>query len=80
MHIQTFIAILLVVIISLTSGATINNIGDETEVLPLRVTCDIASISAFGVSFGDSLCAANCIRLGYKGGYCNSQKVCNCRR
>uniref|UniRef100_U5EZQ3 Putative defensin isoform a1 n=1 Tax=Corethrella appendiculata TaxID=1370023 RepID=U5EZQ3_9DIPT len=40
-----------------------------------RATCDLAS--AWGVSH--TLCAANCLRLGKKGGYCNSQQVCVCR-
>nr|AWH62997.1 defensin [Perna viridis] len=40
-----------------------------------RATCDLFSI--FGV--GDSACAAHCLVLGHRGGYCNSQSVCICR-
>lgn len=40
---------------------------DET-----RLTCDLFA--------SEQLCAANCIRLGKPGGYCNSQKVCVCRQ
>lgn len=37
-----------------------------------KVTCDILG--------SDAACAAHCIALGYRGGYCDSQKVCRCRR
>ena len=44
-----------------------NNIEKET-----RITCDILG--------SDAMCAAHCIGHGFAGGYCNSQKVCVCRR
>ncbi|KAJ6636553.1 U-Asilidin(12)-Dg3b [Pseudolycoriella hygida] len=37
-----------------------------------RVTCDLFA--------SEPLCAAHCLLIGYSGGYCNSQKVCTCRR
>ncbi|XP_053680250.1 defensin [Anopheles nili] len=40
-----------------------------------RATCDLAS--GFGV--GSSLCAAHCLALRKRGGYCNPQGVCVCR-
>ncbi|TMW45881.1 hypothetical protein DOY81_009036 [Sarcophaga bullata] len=40
-----------------------------------RATCDL--LSAAGVSH--SACAAHCILLGKRGGYCNSRAVCVCR-
>ncbi|XP_066270825.1 defensin, isoforms B and C-like isoform X4 [Branchiostoma lanceolatum] len=44
-----------------------------------RITCDLLSFSFAGASFGDSACAAHCLILGYRGGYCNGQNVCTCR-
>lgn len=40
-----------------------------------RATCDL--LSGFGVE--DSACAAHCIGLGKRGGYCDDKKVCRCR-
>ncbi|XP_055680861.1 U-Asilidin(12)-Dg3b-like [Lutzomyia longipalpis] len=40
-----------------------------------RVTCDLLGPTGWG----DALCAAHCIALGHKGGWCDSHKVCNCR-
>lgn len=36
------------------------------------VSCDIIG--------SDAVCAINCIRKGFRGGYCNDKKVCVCRR
>ncbi|KAL3278357.1 hypothetical protein HHI36_013687 [Cryptolaemus montrouzieri] len=36
-----------------------------------RVTCDILG--------SEAACALHCITLGYSGGFCNSQSVCECR-
>ncbi|XP_031631873.1 defensin [Contarinia nasturtii] len=48
------------------------NQAKEPFVLPeTRITCDIMG--------SDAYCAALCIIKGFKGGYCNSQKVCVCR-
>lgn len=41
-----------------------------------RATCDL--LSPFKV--GHAACAANCLRLGFRGGYCNDRAVCNCRK
>lgn len=35
------------------------------------ISCDLIGSGAF--------CAVRCIAMGYKGGYCNDQKVCVCR-
>jgi len=37
-----------------------------------RLTCDIIGST--------QLCAAHCIAKGYRGGWCDGQSVCNCRR
>uniref|UniRef100_A0A1L8E2S2 Putative defensin 1 n=1 Tax=Nyssomyia neivai TaxID=330878 RepID=A0A1L8E2S2_9DIPT len=52
----------------------VEEIPEESEVQP-RVTCDLLGPTGWG----DALCAAHCIAKGYKGGYCDSRKVCNCR-
>uniref|UniRef100_A0A6B2EAI8 Putative defensin n=1 Tax=Phlebotomus kandelakii TaxID=1109342 RepID=A0A6B2EAI8_9DIPT len=41
-----------------------------------RATCDL--LSAFGI--GHAACAAHCIGHGYRGGWCDSRAVCNCRK
>lgn len=41
-----------------------------------RATCDLLS----ALNINHTACAAYCITQGYRGGYCNSQAVCNCRR
>ncbi|GAB0091796.1 sapecin-B-like [Sergentomyia squamirostris] len=41
-----------------------------------RITCDLLGPSGYS----DSLCAGHCIMKGFKGGWCDSRKVCNCRR
>lgn len=40
-----------------------------------RATCDLLS----ALRINHTACAAYCIAQGYRGGYCNSQAVCNCR-
>lgn len=40
-----------------------------------RATCDLLSFA--GVN--DSACAAHCLLLGKRGGYCSSKAVCICR-
>ncbi|KAL7016798.1 hypothetical protein ACKWTF_010139 [Chironomus riparius] len=45
--------------------------GDEANDRAARVTCDI-----FG---SDAACAIHCILKGFRGGWCDSRKVCNCR-
>lgn len=37
-----------------------------------RATCDLFA--------NEQLCAAHCIVRGFRGGWCDSRKVCNCRR
>ncbi|XP_055380941.1 U-Asilidin(12)-Dg3b-like [Condylostylus longicornis] len=37
-----------------------------------RATCDLLA--------NEQLCAAHCLLKGFKGGWCDSRKVCNCRR
>lgn len=41
-----------------------------------RATCDLLS----ALNINHTACAAHCIARGYRGGYCNNQAVCNCRR
>ncbi|XP_059613249.1 defensin-like [Phlebotomus argentipes] len=48
----------------------------QTHTRQKRATCDL--LSAFGV--GHAACAVHCIGHGYRGGWCNSRAVCNCRR
>ncbi|KAF7266950.1 hypothetical protein GWI33_019784 [Rhynchophorus ferrugineus] len=45
-----------------------------------RATCDLLSFEAFGIKLNDSACAAHCLQLGRRGGHCNDEKVCVCRR
>ncbi|KAF5364142.1 hypothetical protein D9756_000148 [Leucocoprinus leucothites] len=40
-----------------------------------QATCDLLSWSPFS----GAACAAHCIGLGHKGGWCDDHKVCNCR-
>ncbi|XP_017020075.1 sapecin-C [Drosophila kikkawai] len=40
-----------------------------------RATCDLLS----GLNYNHSLCAAHCIALLKKGGYCTDKGVCVCR-
>ncbi|ALC41984.1 Def [Drosophila busckii] len=40
-----------------------------------RATCDLLSY----LNVNHSACAAHCIAIGFKGGYCNDRAVCNCR-
>ncbi|KAM7345430.1 phormicin-like [Cochliomyia hominivorax] len=40
-----------------------------------RATCDL--LSAAGVSH--TACAAHCLLLGHRGGYCNGKAICVCR-
>lgn len=47
-----------------------SNIDDITAPEPY-ITCDIIG--------SDAWCAAGCIAKGFRGGYCNAQKVCVCR-
>lgn len=41
-----------------------------------RATCDLLS----ALNINHTACAAHCIARGYRGGYCNNEAVCNCRR
>ncbi|XP_078315869.1 defensin, isoforms B and C-like [Crassostrea virginica] len=45
-----------------------------------RLTCQLGTVSIGGSSIGNFGCYLHCVYLGYKGGYCNSQSVCNCTR
>lgn len=40
-----------------------------------RATCDLIS----GTKIENVACAAHCIAMGHKGGYCNSNLICICR-
>nr|QTE04362.1 defensin 1 [Lasioderma serricorne] len=64
-------------------------VADQKEEMPIpvfyidspknpKITCDLLSIEIWGLAFNDSLCAANCLLHGHKGGHCESG-VCNCR-
>ncbi|XP_055301840.1 U-Asilidin(12)-Dg3a-like [Sitodiplosis mosellana] len=44
----------------------------ESPLVQPRITCDILG--------SDAWCAVHCIGKGFRGGYCNKQKVCVCRR
>lgn len=76
---RVFNAILLVVMIAMAYSAPMINNQEATLIPQLRITCDLLSFQIAGFSSGDSFCAAHCLYLGYKGGYCSSQKVCTCR-
>lgn len=41
-----------------------------------RATCDL--LSGFGVNH--SACSIHCVARGFRGGWCDSRAVCNCRR
>ncbi|XP_037938236.1 lucifensin-like [Teleopsis dalmanni] len=41
-----------------------------------RATCDLLAPTGYK----ETLCAAHCIVLGYRGGWCDSKAVCNCRK
>ena len=73
MFFRAFAALFLIVMISMAQAAPTDN-GDGF-VPQSRVTCDLFSM--FGVA--DTACAAHCLGMGYRGGYCNSMKVCVCR-
>ncbi|XP_073847349.1 uncharacterized protein [Musca autumnalis] len=51
-----------------------NNEPDEHGRVQV-ISCDLLSYW----NVGDTACAAHCLWLGRRGGYCNSQKVCVCR-
>ncbi|XP_053958038.1 defensin-like [Anastrepha ludens] len=40
-----------------------------------RATCDLMDASGWS----KTLCAAHCIMLGHRGGYCNGRSICVCR-
>lgn len=40
-----------------------------------RASCDLLSHWV-----GSAACAAHCYTLGKKGGFCDAQEVCNCRK
>ncbi|KAJ9594665.1 hypothetical protein L9F63_027354, partial [Diploptera punctata] len=47
-----------------------------------RATCDLLSFEIGSFKLNDSACAAHCIsmRKGFRGGHCNGNKVCVCRK
>lgn len=49
---------------------------EEHGIRQKRATCDL--LSYFNVNH--SACAAHCVAIGRKGGYCNGKAVCVCRR
>lgn len=56
-------------------------VGEETHGLrQKRATCDLLSINIMGNSLNHAACAAHCLAKGRKGGRCNSNAVCVCRR
>jgi Arthropod defensin len=65
----------LVVMFGMVCGTPIADGYDQAVVPQPRITCDLLSF----LSLGDTACAAHCLVLGYKGGFCDSNKVCNCR-
>lgn len=59
--------------ISNLSGGNENIIEANEEAVPsVRISCDVLG--------NEVLCALHCISRGFRGGYCNSKKVCVCRR
>ncbi|XP_037805411.1 phormicin-like [Lucilia sericata] len=40
-----------------------------------RATCDLLSATGFS----GTACAAHCLLIGHRGGYCNTKSVCVCR-
>nr|CAM92111.1 hypothetical protein [Eristalis tenax] len=51
-------------------------VADGTGLRQKRATCDLLSF----LNVKDAACAAHCLAKGYRGGYCDGRKVCNCRR
>ncbi|KAF7277748.1 hypothetical protein GWI33_009171 [Rhynchophorus ferrugineus] len=45
-----------------------------------RATCQLGKFRIFGMKYNDSLCAAHCLVIGKKGGYCNRRNTCICRK
>ena len=81
MWLRSIIAVLLAIMLSMAWGAPSLTDDLSGEQLPqLRVTCDVLSFSLGGFNPGDSACALNCLRQGFKGGSCSSKKVCVCRK
>ncbi|XP_073995856.1 defensin-like [Rhodnius prolixus] len=55
--------------------------GKKTEVhltRRKRVTCDLFSFESQWFTPNHSVCAAHCLTMGYKGGYCQDT-ICHCR-
>ncbi|CAG9809814.1 unnamed protein product [Chironomus riparius] len=73
----TIIVILVLAAIALAVGNPVdlekNIIEDESSPVDRnpRITCDILG--------SDAACATHCILKGFRGGWCDSRKVCNCR-
>ncbi|CAG9809809.1 unnamed protein product [Chironomus riparius] len=73
----TIVVFAFIAIFVLAMGNSIQeDVGDDSTDEPLgrqgRLTCDFFGSTRF--------CVANCWRLGFKGGWCDSRNVCNCRR
>ncbi|UJR20101.1 hypothetical protein I4U23_023235 [Adineta vaga] len=68
------IALLVIMFGMVCSTPTIDG-RNQAPIPQLRVTCDLLSFQFAGFSSGDSFCAAHCLYLGYRGGFCNGQKI-----
>nr|WOJ43254.1 defensin-like protein [Lasioderma serricorne] len=58
---------------------SIDEAEDVPEIRQKRATCDLLSFEIAGIKVNDSACAANCLRMGRRGGNCRNG-VCHCRR
>nr|ALR99795.1 putative antimicrobial peptide defensin [Phaedon cochleariae] len=56
--------------------------GDSSQglVRVKRVTCDVLNFEIKGFKLNDAACAAHCLTLGKRGGWCDGHRVCNCRK
>ncbi|GAB0091794.1 sapecin-B-like [Sergentomyia squamirostris] len=53
-----------------------DNYVEDVPVIQPRVICELLSPT----SWSHTHCNANCIRKGFKAGYCNSKRACKCLR
>nr|A0A3G5BIB4.1 RecName: Full=U-Asilidin(12)-Dg3a; Flags: Precursor [Dolopus genitalis]AYV99523.1 venom polypeptide [Dolopus genitalis] len=53
--------------------ATASQVFEEDEIdMEPRITCDLIG--------NERLCVLHCLAKGFRGGWCDGRKVCNCRR
>ncbi|XP_050308390.1 defensin-like [Anthonomus grandis grandis] len=76
-----FVIVAFLAVSSYSAPPVEDNVYPDTEshLRVRRATCDLGSLSIFGVQLNHAACAAHCIGHGNRGGYCNGQAVCTCR-